>query len=149
MAIPLGAGLLQKLDRDTLKFAMKASAVQINGVWHDVYKDPITDHGKQSKRGRLALIKDGAGRLQTIPLGDIGTHANVLRPAYRNGSPHREYGVKPPIGVILPFNTATSNNGACAMTSPLGLTISVSPVFVARNKNRPVSIARILANWAC
>lgn len=85
LAFGMGAGLLQKLDRDTLKFAMKASAVQIDGVWRDVYKDPITDHGKQSKRGRLALIRDGAGRLQTIPLGEIGTHANVLRPVYRNG----------------------------------------------------------------
>jgi nicotinamide phosphoribosyltransferase len=85
LAFGMGAGLLQKLDRDTLKFAMKASAVQVNGLWQDVYKDPITDHGKQSKRGRLALIRNGAGRLETIAIGDIGTHANLLRPVFHNG----------------------------------------------------------------
>ena len=85
LAFGMGAGLLQKLDRDTLKFAMKASAVQIDGQWHDVYKDPITDHGKQSKRGRLALIRNAAGRLETIPLGEIGIHPNVLRPVFHNG----------------------------------------------------------------
>jgi nicotinamide phosphoribosyltransferase len=85
LAFGMGAGLLQKVDRDTLKFAMKASAVQIDGQWQDVYKDPITDHGKQSKRGRLALIRNGAGRLQTIVLGEIGLHANLLRPVYHNG----------------------------------------------------------------
>jgi nicotinamide phosphoribosyltransferase len=85
LAFGMGAGLLQKLDRDTLKFAMKASAVQINGDWQDVYKDPITDHGKESKRGRLALIRNAAGRLETIAAGDIGIHPNLLRPVYSNG----------------------------------------------------------------
>lgn len=85
LAFGMGAGLLQKLDRDTLKFAMKASAVQIDGEWHDVYKDPITDHGKQSKRGRLALIRNAAGRLETIQAGDIAIHPNLLRPVYHNG----------------------------------------------------------------
>jgi len=85
LAFGMGAGLLQKLDRDTLKFAMKASAVQINGIWQDVYKDPITDHGKQSKRGRLALIKNQKGDLKTIAEKDLGSHSNLLRPVYRNG----------------------------------------------------------------
>ncbi len=85
LAFGMGAGLLQKLDRDTLKFAMKASAVQINGVWQDVYKDPITDHDKQSKRGRLALIRNAAGRLETIAESDLGSHSNLLRAVYRNG----------------------------------------------------------------
>lgn len=85
LAFGMGAGLLQKLDRDTLKFAMKASAVQIDGEWHDVYKDPITDHGKQSKRGRLALIRNSAGRLETILAAEIGIHPNLLRSVYRNG----------------------------------------------------------------
>jgi nicotinamide phosphoribosyltransferase len=40
---------------------MKASAALINGTWVDVYKDPITDQGKRSKRGRLKLIKNVDG----------------------------------------------------------------------------------------
>ncbi len=60
IAFGCGAGLLQKVDRDTLKFAMKASSINIDGVWHDVYKDPATDKGKKSKRGRITLYKDPA-----------------------------------------------------------------------------------------
>lgn len=60
IAFGMGGALLQGNDRDTLGFAMKCSAICVNGEWTDVYKDPITDHGKKSKRGRLALIvKDG------------------------------------------------------------------------------------------
>lgn len=60
IAFGMGGALLQASDRDTLGFAMKCSAIRINGEWTDVYKDPITDSGKRSKRGRLALIvKDG------------------------------------------------------------------------------------------
>lgn len=66
-AFGMGGGLLQQLDRDTLKFAMKCSAVGIredihgNLVWRDVSKDPITDPGKASKKGRVTLFKDRNG----------------------------------------------------------------------------------------
>lgn len=60
IAFGMGGALLQASDRDTLGFAMKCSAICINGEWTDVFKDPITDSGKRSKRGRLALVmKDG------------------------------------------------------------------------------------------
>lgn len=63
IAFGMGGGLLQKLDRDTLKFAMKTSAVRIGGEWIDVFKRPIGDPGKASKKGRLALVlRDGAPR---------------------------------------------------------------------------------------
>lgn len=50
IAFGMGGGLLQKLDRDTLGWAMKCSAARINGEWRDVWKDPIGG-GKTSKRG--------------------------------------------------------------------------------------------------
>lgn len=50
IAFGMGGGLLQSLNRDTLGWAMKCSAVRINGTWHDVYKDPLHG-GKTSKRG--------------------------------------------------------------------------------------------------
>jgi nicotinamide phosphoribosyltransferase len=59
IAFGCGGGLLQKLDRDTQKFAFKASSTTIDGEERDVYKDPITDPGKRSKRGRLVLTKIG------------------------------------------------------------------------------------------
>lgn len=53
-----GGGLLQKVDRDTMKFAIKCSFAVVDGVEIDVYKDPITSKGsKTSKKGRLDVIR--------------------------------------------------------------------------------------------
>ncbi len=56
-----GGGLLQKLNRDTLKFALKCSSIVVDGEQRDVFKNPITDKGKQSKRGRLQLVNTVCG----------------------------------------------------------------------------------------
>lgn len=58
IAFGMGGALLQGLDRDTQKFAMKCSAIRIKDVWHHVQKDPITDSGKKSKSGRVTLYLD-------------------------------------------------------------------------------------------
>jgi nicotinamide phosphoribosyltransferase len=55
----MGGALLQQVNRDTLKFALKCSAIDINGKWHDVYKQPVTDPGKDSRAGRFAVLKEG------------------------------------------------------------------------------------------
>jgi nicotinamide phosphoribosyltransferase len=52
-----GGDLMQNVSRDTLKFAMKCSAIKVNGEWRDVYKDPITDQGKKSIRGRVEDLR--------------------------------------------------------------------------------------------
>ncbi|MBJ6612117.1 MAG: nicotinate phosphoribosyltransferase [Candidatus Thiothrix moscowensis] len=85
VAFGMGGGLLQKVNRDTLRFAMKASALQINGAWRDVYKQPITDSGKNSKRGRLAVIRD-AGVIKTVREDALSWENNCLRPVFRNGA---------------------------------------------------------------
>lgn len=61
LAFGMGGALLQKLNRDTQKFAMKCSEVTIAGKAIAIYKDPITDPNKTSKKGRLALIKTKTG----------------------------------------------------------------------------------------
>lgn len=61
----MGGGLLQKVNRDTQKFAFKCSSAVVDGVERDVYKDPATDHGKVSKRGRLSLIHEN-GSFKTL-----------------------------------------------------------------------------------
>lgn len=53
IAFGSGGDLMQNLNRDTCKFAIKCSAARVNGVWRDVYKDPITDPGKKSKVGMV------------------------------------------------------------------------------------------------
>ena len=57
IAMGMGGGLLQKVDRDTFKFAMKASYAIINDEGVEVYKDPI-DGGKTSKKGYVRLLKN-------------------------------------------------------------------------------------------
>ena len=53
----MGGACCSRLNRDTLRFALKCSAIDINGQWHDVYKQPITDPGKDSRAGRFVLLK--------------------------------------------------------------------------------------------
>ena len=82
----MGGGLLQQLDRDTLKFAMKCSAIMIGDTWQDVYKDPIDDKGKASKKGVLAVVKyDVTGEYITIRAKELSGRKNYLEPVYRNG----------------------------------------------------------------
>jgi nicotinamide phosphoribosyltransferase len=57
VAFGMGGGLLQKLDRDTQRFAFKCSAIEIDGNWRDVYKSPVTDSTKNSKSGRFSGLK--------------------------------------------------------------------------------------------
>jgi nicotinamide phosphoribosyltransferase len=69
LAFGMGGALLQRLDRDTQKFALKCSAARVGGEWIDVYKDPITDKGKSSKRGRMTLLRHREyGHFKTVPV---------------------------------------------------------------------------------
>ena len=79
IAFGMGGALLQKVNRDTLKFAFKCSAIQIDGKWQDVYKDPVTDSGKRSKRGRLDLIKNENDDVvyETIRLDDVRRDSHI------------------------------------------------------------------------
>lgn len=56
IAFGMGGALLQMVNRDTQKFAMKCSAAQVNGEWVDVFKEPVTDPGKSSKKGILDTV---------------------------------------------------------------------------------------------
>lgn len=84
IAFGIGGELLQKINRDTQRFAMKVSAVYMDGEWKDVFKDPITDPGKRSKKGRLALININ-NEYKTILRKDLQGQKNVLQLVYKNG----------------------------------------------------------------
>ena len=82
----MGGGLLQQVNRDTMSWAMIASAISIDGVRKDIYKDPVTSRSKRSKKGRLALVKDDSGAMQTIKANDLTNEAdNLLREVYIDG----------------------------------------------------------------
>jgi nicotinamide phosphoribosyltransferase len=81
----MGGGLLQKLDRDTQRFAFKSSAQKRNGEWHDVYKQPL-DTSKSSKRGRLALVRKPNGEFITIAQQTSAELKNdALQTVFENG----------------------------------------------------------------
>lgn len=76
-----GKGLLQDVSRDTQDYAMKCNWSKIDGTEYDVYKDPITQLSKASRRGRNDLIKDSNG-YRTVPLGQGKSELQLV---YENG----------------------------------------------------------------
>ncbi|MGP9558202.1 nicotinate phosphoribosyltransferase [Psychrobacter sp. AOP7-A1-24] len=82
----MGGGLLQQVNRDTMSWAMKSSAIRIDGAWKDIYKDPVTSRSKRSKKGRLALVKGDSGQLKTVKENEMNEPAdNLLRDVYVDG----------------------------------------------------------------
>lgn len=81
IAFGMGGALLQSVNRDTLGFAYKQSWACVDGIGRDVYKDPVSDKGKTSKRGRLSLI-ESMGTLKTVR-EDVTS--DLLRTVFKNG----------------------------------------------------------------
>ena len=90
IAFGSGGGLLQKLDRDTLKFAFKCSSVTVDGEERAVFKSPITDTVKVSKKGRLKLVTFG-GLYSTIGEAHHISMPDVLETVFENGVITKEY----------------------------------------------------------
>jgi len=86
IAFGSGGGLLQKVNRDTQKWAFKCCAAMVDGKWVDVRKDPITDPGKQSKAGRLDLIcESDVFRTVALEEGQDEHPDSVLVTVFENG----------------------------------------------------------------
>lgn len=87
-----GGALCQIVNRDTMRFACKCSSIGIREddelVWKDVYKDPITDSGKKSKRGRVTLMKDSRGEYYS---GVEDWTPSELVEVFKDGILTREY----------------------------------------------------------
>jgi nicotinamide phosphoribosyltransferase len=109
-----GGGLLQKVNRDTYKFAQKSSAILVDpkieggearieraradlGIslvepdgqtWIPIAKDPVTDQGKVSKAGRVSLAKNAVGEFKSYDMDRMvldGTWGDALVLVYENG----------------------------------------------------------------
>jgi len=81
-----GGALLQRLDRDTQRCAYKCSLALVGGEQREVYKDPVTDPGKRSKRGRLVLVRDGVtGTVQTVREEERGAREDLMVTVFENG----------------------------------------------------------------
>lgn len=99
VAFGMGGALLQQHNRDTQKFAMKCSYIEAGGKGIPVFKQPITDSGKNSKAGRLDLIRMFNGVLATVSIPtegnglacQAGLPGSVLETVYEDGKVVKEY----------------------------------------------------------
>lgn len=75
-------------NRDTMQWAMKCSAMQVDGQWREVYKQPVGDASKASKKGRLTLAGSQAEGWRTVRI-DGGEGApgrdDALQTVFENG----------------------------------------------------------------
>jgi nicotinamide phosphoribosyltransferase len=90
IAFGSGGGLLQKMNRDTLKCAFKCSCVTINGKEVDVFKDPIDDPGKKSKKGRMTVNRVD-GEIITLCGDDKVEESDLLEIVFINGDLIKQY----------------------------------------------------------
>ncbi|HEY0065740.1 MAG TPA: nicotinate phosphoribosyltransferase, partial [Flavisolibacter sp.] len=97
LVLGMGGALLQKVDRDTQKFAFKCSSAEVGGKCVDVQKHPIEldRHGnlrqsfKKSKAGRLKLVLTGDG-YKTVREEELPEYRNELVTVFENGVMVRE-----------------------------------------------------------
>ena len=75
----MGGGLLQKINRDNLRFALKKSAQKMNGKWMDIKKET---YGKTSRSGRFS-VEEINGEFSVMQLGH--SLNDMLKVVYRNG----------------------------------------------------------------
>lgn len=86
IAFGSGGGLLQKVNRDTQKWAFKCCAAEVNGELVDVRKAPVTDMGKQSKGGRLDLTyKDGEYKTVDVGRAPVREDSSVMNTVFEDG----------------------------------------------------------------
>jgi len=92
IAFGSGGALLQKLNRDTLKFAFKCAAATVDGEDRPVFKSPVTDKDKQSKSGRMKLVRQESAHADTyttVPASD--PRDDQLVEVFRDGRIVREW----------------------------------------------------------
>ena len=91
LVLGMGGALLQKVNRDTQKYAMKCSHAEVNGKVIEVKKSPtemnekgeIVKSFKTSKAGRLKLINEN-GVFKTVK-EDTSFAADLLQTVFENG----------------------------------------------------------------
>lgn len=85
VAFGMGGALLQSVNRDDFSFAYKASEAIIGNSKVDVFKQPVGDPTKASKKGKQAVYWDGKSfvscRIEHLPKNKL----DFLQPVWANG----------------------------------------------------------------
>jgi nicotinamide phosphoribosyltransferase len=92
LLLGMGGALLQKVDRDTQKFAFKCSYAELDGRSINVQKSPVEldelgnlrQSFKKSKAGRLKLIQTEEG-YKTVGENELPEYKDVLQTVFENG----------------------------------------------------------------
>ena len=88
MVFGSGGDIMQNINRDTQRFAIKCSSItRPNGTEQDVFKDPITDPGKTSKKGRITTYYNQESKTYFVDrVGkDFKSSVDVLETVFENG----------------------------------------------------------------
>ena len=103
IAFGMGGALLQKVDRDTQKFAFKCSSITIDGTEKDVMKNPmeIDENGnqvesfKKSKSGKMILrkksLKETSEEHFTEEHSDPNSPDDIMVTVFENGVMIKEW----------------------------------------------------------
>ena len=88
--------MIRRPPRSTLSPSSAASDVyKRQGVYRDVYKNPITDSGKISKKGRLDLIKLNNGKYESINISNLKENEyhkdSLMEVVFENGEILKDY----------------------------------------------------------
>ena len=100
-----GGDLMQNVTRDTQKFAIKCSSITVEIPGNamtgspsylqdiDVFKDPITDPGKASMKGKVTTYYDTVRKKFTHGTTDCRTtdEIEVLETIFKNGKTYNKY----------------------------------------------------------
>lgn len=88
----IGSYTYQHNTRDTFGFAVKATAIQVEDLFVELFKAPKTEGetNKKSAKGFLKVVKDAEGNFvleqnQTFGIDEIDFSSGELKPMYKDG----------------------------------------------------------------
>lgn len=90
----MGGGLLQKINRDTNRFAFKSAAQKRNGIWHNVFKYTLDASKRSFTKGRMKLIRvltETGTEWQTVPIDEYANNEDQLVSVFNAGEITREW----------------------------------------------------------
>ena len=86
LVLGVGSFTYQFKSRDSLGFAVKATACKINGELKEIFKQPKTDDGtKNSLKGLIAIYEENGTYVAKDCVSEAEEMAGALEPVFVNG----------------------------------------------------------------
>lgn len=92
LCLGVGSFTYQFKSRDSLGFAVKATACKINGELKEIFKQPKTDDGtKNSLKGLIAIYEENGTYVAKDCVSEAEEMAGALEPVFVNGNLMKDY----------------------------------------------------------